>query len=699
MTAVLHLSSAHPPFDTRVFLKECRTLARAGYDVTLAVPDAPSGSYDGVRLRPVTRARSRLERFTRTQHELWRIATSSDAAIVHFHDPDLLPLGVLLARRGRTVVYDSHEDVVRLLADRVWIPRPLRRVAAIVTGVLERSLARRVTLIVSAEPGGASRFPVERTVVVQNFPLLEEFDSIGLDDYATRDPVVFYVGDITRARGARQMVDAIGLLPEELGVRFVLAGRINEPGLREELESSTGWERTDFVGFVDREQLRRHLSEARVGIVVMQPTGQYRDATQPVKLFEYLAAGLPVVTSDFEAWRPFVHEAGSGLQVDPTDPEAIAAALGRLLAEPAAAGAMGSRGRRHVQDNWSWATEAELLLDAYRELVDGARPPEFGRPRTKAHRSSTVSSARQRLARIRARSRSARRALDDVSRSRILEHLDRAQVEVLRSNLASCDRIRHAQLDEGAVRSLDRDGIVVVPGWLDERSADACAEGIRALLDEVAEHLAAGRDHIGPEIVVHSSGRLYRGYADYRDAEQVVVNVRGRADVDAGMIDVFHVDQALQGRGIDLHHVLRSSELQSCLERASGAAWTVETVNAYVNRGVQSTRGFHVDAFGTRFKSFVYLTDVRDLEDGPFSYVVGSHRDPAVRSTADFFSRGVSHSPTDVPVVDAASAVPVLGVRGTVVLADQSGVHRGAPQGRSSERIVLVTNYRRVDAR
>ncbi|WP_436795762.1 glycosyltransferase family 4 protein [Actinospongicola halichondriae] len=367
---VLHLSSAHPPFDTRIFHKECRTLAEAGYDVSLAVPGDEAGLHDGVRLIPVKKASNRRQRVITTQRHLWRIAMASDADILHFHDPDLLPLGLALSLRGRTVVYDSHEDVIKQLADRDWIPQVLRRPAQRVVGGIERMVVRHLAAIISAEPGAAGRFPKNKTVVVQNFPLRREFDGLEGKQYRDRPPAVFYVGDITRTRGALQMVDAIGLLPEELGARFVLAGRINEPGLRAELEESPGWERTEFMGFIGRDELRRHLANARVGIVVMQPTVQYRDATQPVKLFEYLAAGLPVVASDFEAWRPFVLGPGAGVLVDPTSPAAIAEALEFVLRHADAAEAMGARGRTAVLGQWMWASQGAELTRLYDCLLE-----------------------------------------------------------------------------------------------------------------------------------------------------------------------------------------------------------------------------------------------------------------------------------------------------------------------------------------
>ena len=122
----------------------------------------------------------------------------------------------------------------------------------------------------------------------------------------------------------RKMVEAIGLVRPELGARLRLGGRISEPGLEAELRALPGWRHVDYLGWLDRSAVRSVLGEARVGLVTLQPVRNYSDG-QPVKLFEYMAAGVPVVASDFSQWRRFVDDAGTGVMVDPADPAAIAA--------------------------------------------------------------------------------------------------------------------------------------------------------------------------------------------------------------------------------------------------------------------------------------------------------------------------------------------------------------------------------------
>lgn len=364
---VVHLTSVHPPLDTRVFWKECRTLAQAGYEVVLVAPDPPVAEKDGVRFIGHVRPRSRVDRVLRTPLRVFLLARRERAAVYHFHDPDLLPVGVLLALVTRCpVVYDSHEDVPRQLLERVWIPERLRPLAAAVAREVERFCVRFLTAVISAEPGGTGRFPPGKAILVQNFPLLEEFPPSPVA-YEDRENVVVYVGDVTKARGAEVMVRAMGLLPAEMDARLVIAGKCQVPGLLDELARLEGWERVHLLGWLTREQVRDLLHRAKVGLVVMQPTAQYREATQPVKLFEYMAAGLPVVASDFPDLRRFT-ESGCAV-VDPTCPRDVADAVRRILENPGDARRLGEVARAAVTEQWSWASEGSRLVKAYAGFV------------------------------------------------------------------------------------------------------------------------------------------------------------------------------------------------------------------------------------------------------------------------------------------------------------------------------------------
>lgn len=367
MIKVVHLSSAHDAADDRIFLKECVSLAAHGYDVTLVAPGATSKVINGVRILGVSRRSGRLQRMTRTVVDVLRAALKTKARICHFHDPDLIPIAAVLWLAGRKVIYDVHEDVPATIVVKTWIAPTFRRPLAKAMDTLERGSRRFVHHFVPATPSIARRFPRTATTVVQNFPLLREFVFTGGVPHRERPMNAAYIGGISRIRGIGEMLRAIGLLEDERA-RLVLAGNFSEPKLREVCEQQPEWRRVDFLGWCGRHELVTILGHARVGLVTLHPAPNHVESA-PIKLFEYMAAGLPVIASNFTLWRDLVEREQCGLLVDPLDSDALASALRWVFSHPDQAEEMGRRGRAAVLERYNWDSEAKKLLELYARLA------------------------------------------------------------------------------------------------------------------------------------------------------------------------------------------------------------------------------------------------------------------------------------------------------------------------------------------
>ena len=121
------MTSVHSAVDVRIFRKECVSLARAGFKVTLVAPWNRDERIDGVDIKAIPSTSRRLLRLIRTVWQLLREAKHVDAEIYHFHDPELIPVGLLLLRRGKTVIYDIHEDVPLDILSKHYLPGWSRR--------------------------------------------------------------------------------------------------------------------------------------------------------------------------------------------------------------------------------------------------------------------------------------------------------------------------------------------------------------------------------------------------------------------------------------------------------------------------------------------------------------------------------------------------------------------------------------------
>jgi glycosyltransferase involved in cell wall biosynthesis len=367
---VAHLTAVHPPDDVRIFVKQCRTLAAAGYDVNLVAPAPRDEVIDGVHLHAIPRtATSRLSRMTGTVRAVYRKALELDADLYHLHDPELMPVALLLRARGKTVVYDSHEHLPQQISTKPWIPALLRRPLALVADWLERNATRVFAAVVTAEPYVQERFVgrAPRVVTVNNYPVLAEFPAVAAD-WSHKEAAACYAGSITELRGAREMLAAV----ERAQAKLLLAGRFSPAALEAELAAEPGWDRVEFLGAVARDGLTAMLGRARAGLVVLHPVPNYVDAN-PTKMFEYMSAGIPVIASNFPAWERIVNRHECGICVDPMSPVAIAEAIQWILEHADKAREMGQNGRRAVESMYNWEAERDSLLGLYEQLLTPAR--------------------------------------------------------------------------------------------------------------------------------------------------------------------------------------------------------------------------------------------------------------------------------------------------------------------------------------
>jgi hypothetical protein len=268
------------------------------------------------------------------------------------------------------VIYDVHEDVPRQMMAKHWIPVWLRWPVARAVASIEWLAGRVFTAIVPATPHIARRFPKLRTHLVQNFPSLEELSADITSPYTERPLAFVYIGSVAMVRGAREMVQAIGLLNRTVTATLHIAGGVDVASLEAELRDLEGWNHVRFHGWIDRPAVKRLLDDARAGLVVLHPIRNYLDS-QPIKMFEYMAAGLPVIASDFPLWRHLLGEATrNAILVDPLDTQRIAAAMKWILDHPTEAEVLGRSGQQAVTARYNWQNESRTLVNLYREMLN-----------------------------------------------------------------------------------------------------------------------------------------------------------------------------------------------------------------------------------------------------------------------------------------------------------------------------------------
>jgi glycosyltransferase involved in cell wall biosynthesis len=366
----VHVSIVHQATDVRVFVRECRSVAASGYDVTLFAKAPQAFEEDGVRVVPVPEPSNRLARMTVGTWGLLRPLLRERGDVYHLHDPELIPLGIVLRLFGKQVVYDAHEDLPAQVLGKVWIPKPLRPAVAVVAKLVVSLAGRGLSAVVAATPTVAKAYGKARVVVVCNYPLI--MDDRPAIPYAERIGGLVYVGALSGIRGFDVMLEVARIVHEKRGVGLTLIGRLQPASLEAKLAGREAY--VDYRGVLASPEARRVMGESRVGLVLLQETKALVDAL-PTKMFEYMAEGLPFVSSNFPLWAEIVEDSGSGLVVSPTDVEAAADAVLAILDDAEDAAAMADRGRKAVAERYSWEPELHKLLDLYAELVPAPRQP------------------------------------------------------------------------------------------------------------------------------------------------------------------------------------------------------------------------------------------------------------------------------------------------------------------------------------
>lgn len=368
------LSSVHDADDIRIFYKEAVSLANAGHEVTFIVKHDKEETVGGVRLLPLKQPANRLKRMVGTVWEVWRKALKEKADIYHFHDPELIPVGLLLKMANKKVIYDVHEDVPKQILAKHWIPKPIRKTVSWLAGKVEHFAAKRFDAVITVTDYNNRRFSryASRVVTVGNYPLLSEFAET---PSVKKERAVCYIGGISRDRGLFEMVNGMGMTD----VKLLFAGPAFRQADREAAQNLKGWGQLQDLGQLNREEVAAAMARAVAGLILYHPVHHNIDS-QPNKLYEYMAAGIPVIATNFKTWREIVEGNDCGICIDPLDTVAIAKTVLWMANHPEEAARMGRNGKEAVVNKYSWETQESVLLALY----DGLLAPSSETNKTKS---------------------------------------------------------------------------------------------------------------------------------------------------------------------------------------------------------------------------------------------------------------------------------------------------------------------------
>jgi glycosyltransferase involved in cell wall biosynthesis len=297
---------------------------------------------------------------------VYKKALELNADIYNLHDPELIPIGIKFKKRGKKVIFDSHEDVSMQILSKPYLNTFLLKMISKIYAVYETYTLKKFDRILAATPFIQEKISCWHPFVtnINNYPIIDEFDAVE-NEKQVDDFFVCYVGGITEIRGIKQLVKALEYC--KTNVRLKLAGNFSPILLREEVMQYKGWEKVDELGFLDRVSISQVFSISSVGVVCVLPYPNHIHS-QPNKIFEYMSAGIAIIASNFSSWKTIVEENGCGICVDPCKPKEIAKAIDYLVNNKEVVYIMGKNGKKIVKEKYNWKIEEKKLLEVYSEL-------------------------------------------------------------------------------------------------------------------------------------------------------------------------------------------------------------------------------------------------------------------------------------------------------------------------------------------
>lgn len=361
------MTSAHPNLDKRIFYKECVSLSKAGYE-TYIIAQGDTFEKQGVKIIGIPLVkRGRIERMIKAAYRVYKEAVKLNADVYHIHDPELLPYAGKLKKKGKVVIFDSHEDFFTIAEVSHYIPKIFRKLISIVIAKYLGRVCGKLDVIISVTPHICDKYRKynKNTYMITNYPVIT--NEITDQSELSSDKAIVFAGIIGGSGNHEKIINAIEKMEN---VRYILCGP-GEKTYMDKLKQLEGWKYVDYKGHVRYEVVKSILKKSRAGIHILKPnitTGYNIGSLGNTKIYEYMRAGLPVICTNFELWRNIINEYKCGICVNPQDEKNIYDAIKCLTNNYELACEMGKNAKRAVIEKYNWNTQEKVLLEIYSNM-------------------------------------------------------------------------------------------------------------------------------------------------------------------------------------------------------------------------------------------------------------------------------------------------------------------------------------------
>ena len=365
---VCHFTVAHEVTDGRIFKKECKSLRKAGYKVSIVVPNVKDCEIDGIYVYGVKLDKSPLKRLLIGAGKIYKRALELNADIYHFHDVELFYYGLKLKCKGKKVIFDSHENWLGYIQNIKWIPSLGRKTMTSLLRFLYKRDLKKFDAVITVSPDIVESLQcyTSKVHLVTNYPKInvDLLPKLSFENYSQRVDQVCYAGTIYPSSNQETIIQSLDLLKD---VRYLLIGRLDS----KDYSTLKGWDKVQLVDFVPFEELAEYYQSSCAGLCVFDDIpniGGRKGSLGVNKIFEYMMFGLPVILSDQEMWRDLVEKYRCGLCVKAGNIEDVASKIKYVIQNKEEAFEMGKRGQAAVISEFNWDTQEKTLLEIYKNL-------------------------------------------------------------------------------------------------------------------------------------------------------------------------------------------------------------------------------------------------------------------------------------------------------------------------------------------
>lgn len=376
MKKICHMTCVHKRYDTRIFMHECKSLADNGFDVSLIVADGKGNEEkDGVKIYDIgSNNVSRWKRMTRIANLVKQKAIELDCEVYHFHDPELMFVGLALYRKGKKVIVDMHEDHPSYIAEADYIPLP--KIVSFLYEKLENYAVKRFAGVITTRQVINDRLgKYNRNIqMITNYPILST-------DYKEHDSsdgtyVIAFAGAVVDSWRHKLIIQAIENINN---VKYLLAGPVSDSYL-DTLKSLKGWSKVEYLGEVPYSKVCEMYENASMGIAVYHycnNMGGTEGNLANTKMFEFMNFGLPFICTDFRLWKQIVEkDEKCGICVNPYNQEEITKAIEYLVTHTEERKQMGINSRNAAVTKYNWERQEKLLVGFYNKILKGVNAYE-----------------------------------------------------------------------------------------------------------------------------------------------------------------------------------------------------------------------------------------------------------------------------------------------------------------------------------